>query len=80
MAPYSLALSAMPRIVLLAGVLIVRHHPRHRVGWLLCATGLGNGLFAWSGQYARYALITQPGSVPGGELAFWVNLWAWAPV
>ena len=62
------------------GVLIVRRYPRHAIGWLFCAAGIGNGLFAWSGQYARYALVTRPGAVPGGEAAFWVNLWAWMPV
>src|SRR3712207_2251398 len=62
------------------GALIVRRYPRHAIGWLFCAAGIGNGFFTWSGQYARYALVTRPGGVPGGEVVFWLNLWAWLPV
>ncbi len=62
------------------GVLIARRQPGNAVGWLCCAAGLGNGLFAWSGQYARYSLVTRPGALPGGEVALWLNLWAWVPV
>ena len=62
------------------GVLIVRRYPAHTVGWLFCAAGVGNGLFPWSTEYARYALVTQPGALPGGAVAHWLNLWAWVPV
>lgn len=62
------------------GVLITRRHPSHAVGWLFCAAGIGNGLFAWSNEYARYALVTRPGSLPGGAVTHWLNLWAWVPV
>ena len=62
------------------GVLVIRRHPRHLVGWLFCVAGLGNAFFAWSSEYARFALVTRPGSVPGGETVFWFNLWAWVPV
>src|SRR5215471_950989 len=33
------------------------------VGWLFCALGLGFGS-AWMGEYARHALVVEPGSLP----------------
>src|SRR5680860_249570 len=29
--------------------------------------------------YARYALLTRPGELPGGLAAAWMTNWAWAP-
>ncbi|HVX30735.1 MAG TPA: histidine kinase [Nitrolancea sp.] len=62
------------------GLLIIRRHPRHLVGWLFLLTGARNGLFAWTGEYARYTLVTHPGALIGGEQAFWINSWLWIPV
>jgi len=50
------------------GALVAARRPGNLVGWLLVAAGLFGGLGAWSGQYARYALITRPGALPLGDL------------
>lgn len=60
------------------GTLIVLRRRRNVIGWLLWAGGLG----AWTaalGQYARYGLVTAPGSVPAAEFAAWLHLWVWIP-
>ena len=49
------------------GALIVSRRPDHPIGWMFLAVGLTMfGIF--SEQYAIYALVTQPGSLPGGLL------------
>ena len=56
------------------GALVAARRPGNFVGWLLCAAGLFGGLGAWSGQYARYALVTRPGELPLGDLATWLYI------
>jgi signal transduction histidine kinase len=62
------------------GLLIAARRLDHSIGWLFCATGVGMGLTAWVGQYARYALVTQPGSLPAADVVAWLFLWTWVPV
>jgi hypothetical protein len=59
------------------GAVIASRRPDHRIGWLLCTIGLGAGLGALGGQYARYGLITEPGMVVGAALASWWGAWWW---
>jgi hypothetical protein len=61
------------------GALIVTQRPRNRMGWIFCAVGLSEGLVGFAYEYAVYVLATDPGAAPGGNLASWVNQWAWAP-
>jgi hypothetical protein len=42
--------------------------------------GLTMGVAALLGQYSDYALRTNPGSVPGGVLAAWLQSFFWFPV
>ena len=60
-----------------AGALIVSRRPGNRIGWLLCAIGLAGAGSAFAGPYARYVLLTEPGALPGGALAAWINHWLW---
>ncbi len=48
------------------GALIASRRPDNPIGWILCAIGVSFALGALSGNYATYALITKPGSLPGG--------------
>ena len=55
-----------------AGALIVARHPRHRVGWLLCASGV----FGASLELADgYGLHDFDGSTWGA----WYATWSWIP-
>jgi hypothetical protein len=57
------------------GALIASRHPENPVGWLLCLYGLVISLSNFSAQYAIYALLAQPGSLPGGEVMAWITSW-----
>jgi hypothetical protein len=51
------------------GALIAARRPGHRIGWLMCV-----GTLLWAAgilllQYATYALVTNPGALPGGDWA-----------
>ena len=63
----------------LVGALIAARRPRNAIGWLFLAAGLGRAIdYAFLG-YATYALVTEPGSLPGGALAGLVADLTWVP-
>jgi len=59
------------------GVIIASRRPRHPVGWLFCTVGLLAGANHLCAEYAIFALLTQPGSLPGGQASAWVAAWPW---
>jgi signal transduction histidine kinase len=61
------------------GALIASRRPDNPIGWILCGVGLSFALASLSGEYATYALITEPGSLPGGDIMAWLGTWAWPP-
>ena len=61
------------------GALIASRRPDNPIGWILCGVGLSFALASLSGEYAVYALITEPGSLPGGDVMAWLGTWAWPP-
>jgi hypothetical protein len=62
------------------GALIVAHQPRNRVGWLCCTVGLLLGPAFFAQDYAWYALVHQPGSLPAGPAMLWLGQWPWQVV
>ncbi len=74
--PYWLAGVVLATIYPYVGALIVSRQPRHALGWLLCLIGLGCGLGRLADGYAAFALVTRPGSVPGGAAAAWIGVCA----
>ncbi len=61
------------------GALIVSRRPDNPIGWILCAVGLSFALGSLSGDYATYALVTKPGSLPAGAGMAWLGTWIWPP-
>jgi hypothetical protein len=57
------------------GALIASRRPANPVGWLLCLFGLSIGIGHFSAQYAIYALLAQPDSLPAGEALAWIAYW-----
>ncbi len=57
------------------GALIFWRRPEHPIGWLFCCVNLGWAINNFAGPYAKYALVINPGAVPGGELAVWIYFW-----
>jgi hypothetical protein len=61
------------------GAILVGYRPANPIGWILAAMGLASGASAVLGEYGYYALHTNPGSVPGGVLALWLQSLVWFP-
>jgi hypothetical protein len=57
------------------GAVIVAHQPRNRIGWLCCTVGLLVGPAFLAQDYAWYALVHRPGSLPGGLAMAWLGQW-----
>ena len=57
------------------GALIASRHPANPIGWLLCLYGLIISISHFGAQYATYALLAQPDSLPAGEAMAWVVSW-----
>src|SRR5918993_886062 len=85
---YEMVLTGIPTTVILltqmvsfsvVGAVIASHRPENPIGWLFCAAALFYGIEIAGEEYAIYALLTNPGSLPlGAELA-WLTEWIWAP-
>jgi hypothetical protein len=61
------------------GALIVSHRPENTIGWIFCAAALFQAFSEFGLEYATYALITNPGSLPLGAVMSWLAEWIWAP-
>ncbi len=60
-------------------VIIASRRPDHPIGWLFCVIGLLAGVNHFCAEYAIYALLSQPDSLPGGRAAAWVASWCGVP-
>lgn len=60
-----------------AGIAIVARNTANRLGWILVASGLALSLAACASEYATYALLTRPGSLPAARAVAWFGAWAW---
>jgi hypothetical protein len=57
------------------GAIVASRRPENPIGWLLCVSGLTISIGHFSSQYAIYALLAQPGSLPAGEVMAWIASW-----
>jgi hypothetical protein len=62
---------------MVVGALIVAHRPGNAIGWIFSAIALLAFTGQLAGQYAIYAYVTRPGSLPGAILAAWYGNWPW---
>ncbi len=63
----------------LIGLLLTTRRPEHPISWIIAASALGSAILSFSHPYAVEALVTNPGSLPGGLAAAWLDNWAWLP-
>jgi putative oligomerization/nucleic acid binding protein len=63
----------------LIGALILGRYPTHPVGWLFISVALSFGIVVFSSGYALEAIVFDPDTLPGGELAAWISFWAELP-
>jgi signal transduction histidine kinase len=57
------------------GAFIVARTAGNPIGWLMMVAAAAYVLAGLTSEYATYAYVTSPGSVPGGELAAWLSNW-----
>jgi hypothetical protein len=55
------------------GAIIASRRSYNTIGWLLCASGLVFGAVMFATEYAIYALLVAPGTLPAGEALASVN-------
>src|SRR3712207_2394177 len=49
------------------GAIVASRRPENPVGWLLCLAGFTTSISHFSSEYAIYALLAQPNSLPAGK-------------
>jgi hypothetical protein len=57
------------------GAIVASRRPENPVSWLLCLSGVATSTSSFASQYAIYALIAQPNSLPAGEAMAWIASW-----
>jgi signal transduction histidine kinase len=57
------------------GAVVASRRPENALWLILAGIGLSLVLVTFSQEYALYALVRKPASLPGGEAAAWVNTW-----
>jgi hypothetical protein len=59
------------------GALIVAYRSSNTIGWIFSAIALLAFTGQMASEYAIYAYVTRPGSLPGAILAAWYSSWPW---
>lgn len=74
-----ITLAVLTATFCVVGALIASHRPANSIGWIFCAAALCQGLSNFGFEYARYGLLTRPGSLPLAAETSWLAQWVWAP-
>jgi signal transduction histidine kinase len=61
----------------IVGALLTSRRAGGAIGWICLGVGLAIGLVVITDAWAKYALATNPGSLPGGRYAAWFSAWSW---
>jgi hypothetical protein len=59
------------------GAIIASRLPTNSLGWLYCAAACIIAVAYLSAEYAIYALLARPDSLPAGEALAWLASWVW---
>jgi hypothetical protein len=60
------------------GAIVAPRFPfRNPIGWLFCAIGFVAAMILFGSEYAYYALLARPGSLPSGDELAWIVSWLW---
>ncbi|HKH12713.1 MAG TPA: hypothetical protein VKA73_16350, partial [Rubrobacter sp.] len=57
------------------GALVASRRPENPVGWLLCLYGVAISISYFCAEYAIYALLAEPNSLPAADALVWVASW-----
>ncbi|HWO70797.1 MAG TPA: sensor histidine kinase [Actinomycetota bacterium] len=61
------------------GAVVASRRPGNPIGWMFLAVGVLSAVQELAQDYAVYAVLTEPGALPGGTVAAWVPAWIWVP-
>jgi len=73
--PFTLLIVLSVATYTVTGAVLASRVPSNPIGWLFLVIGLGLLFGGATAEYATYALITNPGALPAGDWAAWVNNW-----
>jgi hypothetical protein len=76
---WSMPVVVAPLAFAVVGALVASRQQRNPVGWQLLAVGVFMTANLAGESYSRYALLTAPGSLPGGLYGAWLG-WSYAPI
>jgi hypothetical protein len=65
---------------MVVGAVIVARRPANAIGWIFSAIGLLAATGWPAMEYAAYAYLTRPGSLPGARWAAWYQQLWWTPM
>jgi hypothetical protein len=65
---------------MVVGGVILAHRPGNAIGWTFSVIGLLAATGALAQEYAGYAYVSRPGSLPGAILPAWYNQQWWIPM
>jgi hypothetical protein len=74
---YWLENTVLPISFSIIGAIIASRLPANAVGWLFCAAASVAAVAHFSAEYAIYALLAQPNSLPAGEALALLTSWVW---
>jgi signal transduction histidine kinase len=66
-------------VLALIGLLLTSRRPEHRISWVLAITAVWGSIGGLIYAYAIEALVADPGALPGGLAAAWIDNWWWLP-
>ena len=69
--------TVLPISFSIIGAVIASRLPANALGWLFFAAACVSAVAHLSGEYAIYALLAQPDTVPAGEALAWLTSWVW---
>lgn len=66
--PYSVVIPAFATV----GALLASRRPDNPIGWIYCVVSLTTSVWMLAVEYARYAAVTRPGSLPLPTFVVWL--------
>jgi hypothetical protein len=61
------------------GQVIASHRPANPIGFFFLLSALSFAVTAFSAEYAKYGLTTDPGSLSAASTMVWLSAWMWVP-
>ena len=66
-------------VLAVMGALVASRRPSNAIGWLFCGAATLLAVGGAARGYAGFALLGDPGALPGGEVAAWIDSWTFLP-